>query len=144
MSTRDYEDLLKVMVLNNSFRLNHVTMTKPVDSHNFPSGSVATLSIIDAGGRLAGLPCAAFFGPPLEGFDILPPLPAWSFLVESPTGKRAIFDLSFDKNPANITPAIREEFVKFDVPLLDLEKDVSEVLSEAGVSVSSIDSIIWR
>lgn len=114
--------------------------SEPLD---FPSGAVAKLSIIETGARLTSIPIAAFFGPPLEGFDVLPPSPAWSFLIESSTGRKALFDLSISKNLENSPPAIFEQMEQMKARI-DAPKDVAQVLREGGIPLESIESIVWR
>jgi len=75
-----------------------------------PPGAVAKVSIIDSTVRLGGAPDSILITPKLEGFDVLPTLPSLSFLIESPAGKKAVFDLAVPFDPLNsYAPAVVEQ-----------------------------------
>ncbi|KAH6651528.1 beta-lactamase-like protein [Truncatella angustata] len=117
--------------------------TKTTDSHNIPSGAVARLSVIDTGAYLSSIPSALFLGPPVQGFENIPDRsPAWSFLVESPTGKKAVFDLSLSKDLRHVTPSFIQQAVQCNASA-EAPKDVAQVLSENGVALESVQSIVW-
>jgi hypothetical protein len=109
----------------------------------FPSGAAAKLSIIDPGLKVSGFPAVATVGPPVEGYDFLPMCTSWSFLIESPTGRKAIFDLAVSKNAEKITPGSWELINQLGLKV-ESPKGVSDVLAEHGFSLESVDSIIWR
>ncbi|KAI4595365.1 hypothetical protein KJ359_007040 [Pestalotiopsis sp. 9143b] len=117
-------------------------MTSTSETADFPSGAVAKLSIIETGARIIGVPVSAFFGPPLDGFENLPSSPAWSFLVESPSGRKIVFDLAMNNDPEKVTPSVKEEIEAIHARA-EVPKNVAQELSSGGVSLSSIESIIW-
>ncbi|KAH7154499.1 beta-lactamase-like protein [Fusarium sp. MPI-SDFR-AT-0072] len=110
---------------------------------DFPEGKVAKVSIIDSSLRLSGMPLTLLMKPAMEGLDAMPTLTTWSFLVESPSGKKAVFDLGVPKEPLkNFSPkhadTIRNSNWDVDVP-----KNVADILVENNVQPSEIDSVIW-
>ncbi|KAK4228771.1 beta-lactamase-like protein [Podospora fimiseda] len=111
-----------------------------------PPGNPAHLSIIDSTTRLAALNPSFLTTPPIPGFDLLPNLPAWSFLIESTTpgvNKKAIFDLGMPPNyPEAFTPS-RYNFMVANNLSADITHHVSEILVQHNVSLDSINAIIW-
>jgi hypothetical protein len=110
---------------------------------NVPSGAVASVKIIDTTSKIAKLPVKFLMEPAMPGFDHMPELPSWSFLVESPTGRSALFDLGIPKDWHNMAPAIVESLHSrgWDVRV---DKDTAEILEEGGYALDRIGSIIWR
>ena len=110
---------------------------------DIPPGATAKVSIIDSTFRVSGVLDTSFVAPKLEGFDKLPTLPGWSFLIEGSTGKRAVFDLAVPPDPYNsYAPAVLQQLEDsgWDV---QVEKHVAEILEESGFNLTSIESIIW-
>jgi hypothetical protein len=110
---------------------------------NVPPGAVASVKIIDTMSRISKIPVEFLMTPPMEGFDYMPKIPSWSFLVESESGKKAPFDLGIPKDWENMAPV----FVKLLRDRgweIEVEKDVSEILEENGYQLKSINAIIWR
>jgi len=108
-----------------------------------PSGAVATVKIIDTTSKIAKLPVEFLMTPPMPGFQYMPELPSWSFLVENPTGRKALFDLGIPKDWENMAPAV-VKFVKEQGWDVEAQKNTSEILQENGYTLESIGSIIWR
>lgn len=109
-----------------------------------PRGAVAKVSIIDSTVRIGpGAPAAGFVTPKLEGFDELPTLPALSFLIESPSGKKAVFDLAVPLDPLNSYPPAVLQQVEGSGFAFNIEKDVAGILKDGGVNLTSINSVIW-
>ncbi len=108
-----------------------------------PPGAASRVSIIDSTLRISHAPASFFLTPKLEGFDDLPTVPAWSFLIQSSTGKKAVFDLSVPPDPYNSYPpsVVRQlEELGWGV---QVDKHVSQVLEDGGVNLTGISSIIW-
>ena len=110
---------------------------------NVPSGAVANVKIIDTTSKIGKLPVEFLMEPPILGFQYMGELPSWSFLVESATGRKALFDLGIPKDWQNMAPVI--------VKLLNgwgwdvsVGMNTSEILEENGYKLDSINSIIWR
>ncbi|KAL0569719.1 hypothetical protein V5O48_012234 [Marasmius crinis-equi] len=91
---------------------------------------------------------ALFLTPVLPGRDFLEPLPAYVFLVErvDKDGKkrRIMFDLGTRKDQENIAPKMKEAAAKMGPHVkLVVDKDVVEQLTEGGINLESIDTVIW-
>ena len=111
---------------------------------NVPPGAVAQISVIDSSIKFSGLEASHLLQPIVEGFDVLPTMPSWSFLIESSTGEKVLFDLG-------IPPDFRESYSPATWKRLEsqnwtitADKHVADVLSENGVKPSEIKSVIWR
>lgn len=97
-----------------------------------PGGETAKVSVIDSTMRLSGLPMSSLLEPPLEGFDILPPIPTWSFLVESSTGKKALFDLGAPKDPLNhYSPSVVKMLTESGCGI-HVQAKVADILKKTG------------
>lgn len=114
-----------------------------MDAVVFPPGAVAKVSIIDNGTRINGMSVGESSQPPIEGHDYVVDGPSWSFLIESPTGRKALFDLGLPKDYHQMAPRITG-FIADSGWKLKVEKDVIDILKENGVSGADINSIIWR
>lgn len=108
-----------------------------------PAGAVARVSIIDTTLRIPGIPATIFTHPPVPGFETLPEVTTWSFLVESSDGRKALFDLGVPKDrETGFSPKMNERVPKsFNIRV---EKDVPDILKENGVDPGEIESIILR
>ncbi|KAK0610765.1 beta-lactamase-like protein [Immersiella caudata] len=107
-----------------------------------PPGAIAKVSIIDSTLRMNRLAASVFLTPALEGFDEFPPSPDWSFLIESSTGRKAVFDLGVPTDENSYSPAVLRQIedLGFD---FTVEKDVADILKEGGVKLTEVESIIW-
>ncbi|KAF7328059.1 Metallo-beta-lactamase superfamily protein [Mycena kentingensis (nom. inval.)] len=76
---------------------------------------------------------------------ISPPFvfPLYSFLVEHGSGRRLVFDLGVRKDPLNLSPSAAAKFVRGNVIPNKLEKDMLDMLEDAGIPGESIESIVW-
>ncbi|KAJ7931685.1 beta-lactamase-like protein [Mycena leptocephala] len=86
----------------------------------------------------------AFFSPILRG-HANGMFPMLSFLVEHKTSqKRLMFDLGIRKDPQNFVPAIASFYTSgiFQVQSTS-SKDITELLQDGGISLASIDAVIW-
>lgn len=108
-----------------------------------PAGATAQVHIIDTAVRAAELPVNLILMPDVQGFEKLPPLASWSFLVQSSQGRKALFDLSIPPDINSYTPLVSNFFKEVGIRLEGV-KHVSEVLKDNGVDPSEIDSVIWR
>lgn len=109
-----------------------------------PPGRVAQISLINSSIKFSGLEASHLLQPVVEGFDVLPTMPSWSFLIESSAGNKALFDLG-------IPPDFRESYSPATWKRLESQnwtitanKHVADILSENGVDPSEITSVIWR
>lgn len=81
--------------------------------------------------------------PPLHGLHYMPDIPTWSFLIESPTGKKALFDLGVPPNFLDFSP-FNQEQLRNPAWEIRSEKHVADILKESLIDPASIDSIVWR
>lgn len=108
-----------------------------------PAGAVAKVSIIDSTMRLSGLPLEMMVTPLIEGWDNFPTAPTWSFLVESPSGKKALFDLGLHKDFSRLVPQIAGLIGKTNAKA-EVKEHVADIITRHGVNPKTINSVIWR
>jgi hypothetical protein len=108
-----------------------------------PLGAVANVSIIDTTSRIGGINASHLLVPTLKGFDKMPIVPAWSFLIVSGTGEKILFDLGVPKDFENMSPVIRARLKSFGWSI-EAPKSVGEILEENGVAKTEIGAVIWR
>lgn len=108
-----------------------------------PPGAVAKVSIIDSTLRFSKIKANDITKPAVEGFDELPTFPTWSFLVESPSGRKALFDLGAHKELGRYIPRV-EDHIKRLGWQLEIQEDVADILRNHGVDPKDIESVIWR
>lgn len=109
----------------------------------FPSSSnTVIVRVIDTTTRIY-MPIDNMFEPAIKGHTRLSS-PSYSFLVESESlGRKVVFDLGTQKEWREQAPSV--------VSMIDengwdvrVEKDVAGILQEHGVSLDSVEAIIWR
>ncbi|KAK3988621.1 beta-lactamase-like protein [Cladorrhinum sp. PSN332] len=124
----------------------HSSPRPPAAKLTIPRGSPARLSIIDSTLRMEKLNASGLTTPPIPGFQYLPTLPSWAFLIESTTpgtNKKAIFDLGFPPNAnESFAPSRYKLMIGRALPV-KVDKHVSEILVEHNISLDSINAIIW-
>ncbi|KAM0259682.1 hypothetical protein ACHAPA_010636 [Fusarium lateritium] len=109
-----------------------------------PSGKAARVSIIDSTLRLSNMPLSHLMKPPMKGMEIMPVITTWSFLVESSSGKKALFDLGVPKNPMeNFSPMWIKLLTEHSLGV-EVSQNVADILKDNNVQPSEIDSVIWR
>ncbi|KAF2397487.1 hypothetical protein EJ06DRAFT_498590 [Trichodelitschia bisporula] len=114
---------------------------KPAPALNIPaSNTTVRVSIINTTTDIV-CPSNGFINPVLKGGDYLS-LPTFAFHVVHPSGKELMFDLGGRKDYWNWSPATFESVQKL-IPGLNVEKGIDEILKEGGVSLQSINSIVW-
>ena len=109
-----------------------------------PDGAVARLRVIDSTTKIKGLPLGYLMTPPMPGMEVLPEAPSWSFLIESDTGCKALFDLGVPPNWRDFSPVVAKPLQTRGWGEPSGEKHVAEILVDEGIDLSSINSIIWR
>ena len=108
-----------------------------------PASSVTiAVKIVDVS-TISNAPAYALFTPPVPGYTTAPPSPSFVFLLEHPSGRKVLFDLGIRKDWQNLAPAIVERIAQIGHKP-SAEKNVSEVLDEAGVGKENIEAVIWR
>ncbi|KAJ9605910.1 hypothetical protein H2200_009759 [Cladophialophora chaetospira] len=107
-----------------------------------PASSISvSVKIIDVS-TISNVPAHALFTPPVPGFNVANDAPSFSFLIEHPSGAKVLFDLGIRKDWQNLPTAITERFKKVG-HRPSAQKNVSEVLDEAGVGKDNINAVIW-
>ena len=106
------------------------------------SSTSVSVKIIDVS-TISNVPAHALFTPAVPGFDVATDAPSFSFLIEHPSGAKVLFDLGIRKDWQNLPTAITERFEKVG-HRPSVQKNVSEVLDEAGIGKENIQAVIWR
>lgn len=118
-------------------------MSRTRPSFNVPSGAVAKVSIIDSSTRLANFRASHLCKPPLDGFETLQTMPTWSFLIESPSGKKALFDLGVHVDLTKYIPRTQNN-IKKNGWNVETKESVADIIRRHGVDPKDINSVIWR
>lgn len=118
-------------------------MSKTRPSFDVPPGAVAKVSIIDSTLRLSGLATEYLCKPAVDGFDVFPAMPTWSFLIESPSGKKALFDLGVHLDLSKYIPRVQKNIEKNGWKV-ETKEHVADIIKRHGVDPKEIDSVIWR
>ncbi|KAK5064638.1 hypothetical protein LTR84_000472 [Exophiala bonariae] len=109
---------------------------------NIPASSVSiSVKIIDAS-TISNVPAHALVTPMVPGYKTASPAPSYCFLLEHPSGQKVLFDLGIRKDWQNLAPAIVERFKKVGHQP-SAEKNISEVLDDAGVGKENVNAVIW-
>ncbi|KAJ5435851.1 hypothetical protein N7445_006736 [Penicillium cf. griseofulvum] len=120
-------------------------MTSESPLHIPPSTSTVQVFIIDTTFD-ARLPAAFFIGPTIPGFEESHGV-AYAFLVKHTdlSGKERciIFDLGCPKDMVNDFPPRIAQTIKDLGGYMRVDKHVSEILEDNGVTLNSIEAIIW-
>ncbi|KIV77975.1 hypothetical protein PV11_09747 [Exophiala sideris] len=107
-----------------------------------PEGAVAQVRIIDSTTSIKNIETEHLMGPAMPGMPVMPEIPTWSFLVESGTGRKALFDLGVPPNWRDFSPAVTDRLFESKWEISS-EKHVADILRDEGVDLSSIKSIVW-
>ncbi|KAK4150427.1 beta-lactamase-like protein [Chaetomidium leptoderma] len=114
----------------------------PPDLDIPPSPHTVDVSIIDTTATIRGISAHLFLSPPIKGYDWMA-APVFSFLVRHPGLNRSIiFDLGIRKDWQNLSPQVLSQ-IQSQGWKLNVEKDVREILDDAGVDANHIEAIIW-
>ncbi|ETS85029.1 hypothetical protein PFICI_03054 [Pestalotiopsis fici W106-1] len=110
-----------------------------------PSTATVQVSIVDTtfGGYA---PTAHFMGPPIDGFETFRAV-AYAFVIthtdEKGTERRVVFDLGTPKDLVNdFPPAVAAQLAQLSSNLT-VAKNTSDVLSQGGLDLESIEALIW-
>jgi hypothetical protein len=118
---------------------------KPAPPLNAPiSSATVKISAIDTNLWLVGVSCDIMYDPPIKGFDTVK-CGTWSFLIEHPSGRKLLYDLGCRKDWKNLPPALGLEKMVDErfLGALDINKNVSEILTEGGVRLEDVEGLIW-
>ncbi|BCS29736.1 MBL fold metallo-hydrolase [Aspergillus puulaauensis] len=120
---------------------HHTTEMTQIPSLNIPRSSQSVnVHVIDTTVKIDG-PADFFLKPRVGNLDRLV-ANAFTFLIEHPVTKQKVaFDLGVRKDANELSSpfwkGFRENFV------IDVEKDVADILQDNNVDLTSIDAIIW-
>lgn len=110
-----------------------------------PSGDVARVRIIDTTTNIRTLETHHIMGPPMPGMYMMPEIPAWSFLIESPNGRKALFDLGVPPNWEDFSPwVIKNVHLDGWSWQISSNKHVADILKDEGIDPATITDIVWR
>jgi hypothetical protein len=106
-----------------------------------PSKDTISVRMLDS--FYSEIPSSLFFAPdPTAPTPPLVQLAGWAFLLEhARTGRRVLFDLGMRHDFNNLAPAVVEQYGTLP---MNISEDVPTQLVKGNISLSSIDSIIWR
>ncbi|KAF4978727.1 hypothetical protein FZEAL_4947 [Fusarium zealandicum] len=121
-------------------------MALPAPNLHLPaSANVVDVRIIDSTARLR-VPMASFIEQPMPGHEMLE-CPAYSFLIEHPSGQKLLFDLGLRKDIEGSPPVVLASFKKQSEAtgsLVTVDSDIATILKDEGsVELESINAIIW-
>lgn len=106
------------------------------------SPNTVNVSIIDTTATIRGCSAHLFLSPPVKGYDWLGD-PVFSFLVQHPGLNRSVlFDLGIRKDWQNLSPNVLSK-IKALGWKLNVEKDVHDIIDEAGLDAANVEAIIW-
>ncbi|MCJ1236928.1 hypothetical protein MMC14_004912 [Varicellaria rhodocarpa] len=105
-----------------------------------PSSTTVKVSIIDSTSYIR-IPSDVCFQPSIQGFEFLD-CPAFSFLIQHPSGRTLLFDLGIRKDWRNLAPKVSNR-LKENGWDINVEKDVVEILEDYGVRRGSVEGIVW-
>lgn len=111
-------------------------------SVSVPDGQASVkVSIVDTGARISG-PMSLFMDPPLLDHMTKPSAPSLVFLIEhEKSGRRVVYDLGIRKEVEGYAPAMIGNIKGFTI---EPGPDVYEFLRDGGISLDSIEAVIWR
>lgn len=125
-----------------SIRVQAQTFSPAAPNLGIPqTNSVVSVRIIDTTSFIYGIPLNIFVEPQIEGFTTLA-APAYSFLIEHPSGRKLLFDLGVRTDPHNLAPVMANTIATQNWTVT-AQKGVREILEENGVNSTAIEGIVW-
>ncbi|KAK4228706.1 beta-lactamase-like protein [Podospora fimiseda] len=107
-----------------------------------PSHSTVSISAINTTSQIHNVQSSLFITPPIPGLTYLP-APIYCFLIHHPASNtHLLFDLGIRKDFHNLSPNIYSRIKNLNWNLT-VEKDVPTTLEENGMSLNTIDGVIW-
>ena len=114
----------------------------PPQLHLPHSPHTVSVSIINTTAHLSQIPSCLFLRPAYQGHKLMD-IANFAFLIEH-NGQKILFDLGVRKDwEANSPPSLVDP-MKLGGWKVEVEKSVSEILQDNGISLDSIDAVIWR
>lgn len=127
-----------------SFLDRIIEMSSPIPEFPVPtSNNTVLVRIVDSTTRIGKLHSSILVTPPIEGLEYMQPVPSWSFLIEHPSGQKALFDMGVPKDWQSFAPVVTKALSSYGWDI-SVEKEVIDVLEEQGIAAREINSIIWR
>lgn len=77
----------------------------------------------------------------MKGHDLIYS-PAYSFLIEHPSGRKLLYDLGTRKDWQNFSPAVLDLLKKLDLGI-EVQKNVAEILQDHHIPLADIEAVIW-
>ncbi|KAL0062508.1 hypothetical protein AAF712_010642 [Marasmius tenuissimus] len=112
-----------------------------------PSTSTVSVRAFDVHADTFRVPASSLVDPVLPGRQIMEPVPGFVFLIEHVDAdgrqRRLMFDLGTRKDLQGFAPKLREIVSSNSLARLDVERDVVDQLTEGGIDLKSIDTVIW-
>lgn len=118
---------------------------EPAPSLSLPeSSSLVNIQALDTTLRLF-VKSVNFLNPVIPGHEAYN-CPTMAFLITNQTtGKQILFDAGARRDYWNYSPLVAGRFEKgVNVKGLKIDKGVDEVLTESGVELKALESVIWR
>lgn len=123
-----------------------------MDTNSLPkapqSDATVEVSIIDTSFRISNLPTSMFLGPQIDGYETFS-CNAYAFLIthtdtQSAAERKILFDLGPPQDWERDLPEPLVQRIKSWGASIEMQKYVSEILEDGGVSLEGIDTVIWR
>lgn len=114
-----------------------------MDWSDIPPGATACIKLIDTTSRIGNILASTFVTPAIDDFEYMSQCPAWSFLIESASGQKVLFDLGVPVKWEEMAPRITEP-LKARGWEITVEKEVPEIVGEQGIRTTDINAVIWR
>ncbi|KAL3481415.1 beta-lactamase-like protein [Aspergillus californicus] len=83
-----------------------------------------------------------FMTPQVPGLETFARNPAFSFLLEHPSGRKLVFDLGIRKDYQNYAPKIAN-YIPTTGYTIEVTQNVADILEENGVQTKSVEAVIW-
>ncbi len=110
---------------------------------NIPSGAVASLSMFDTTSTIDKVALHYVVEPTMTNVSHMPKMNCWSFLIENDSGRKVLYDLGIRKDWHNYAPVVSNR-LKASGWDIRVEKNMTEVLGEAGYKGEDFEAVIWR
>lgn len=88
------------------------------------------------------LPVKYLMEPPISGFEYMPELPTWSFLIEHGSGRKLLFDLGIPVDWRDMAPAVSDR-LKTSGWEINVQKSIVDILRDHNVDPAAVEGIIW-
>lgn len=90
-----------------------------------------------------GSNCNNLHHPPIEGVEVVRPVPSLSFLLEHHSGQKLLFDLGVPTDLRTLGSEVADRLKKVGHQIT-VQKDVVDALEEHNIKREDINAVIWR